>query len=398
MASLRNNPLSQLPEPSQDEKALSEQLSRVIKRLLLNEQGLSFSQFMSAALYTPALGYYANGRLKFGAQGDFITAPEVSPLFGQTVARQVAEVFSSISHPSVLELGAGSGALAESLLMALQQLHQVPNNYFILEPSAALQAVQRERLLHSLPSDLFERVCWLTTLPSQFDGVIVGNEVVDALPVDVIRLWPKDAEQAFVGWDEASQSFNWQWRHLVDAELQALANKVRESVGEVGAQGYQVEVCRLLTPWMQSLADCLRQGAIILIDYGYVQREYWSSARWMGSLRAHYRQRAHNNPFYYPGLQDLTAHVDFTALAYAGHAAGLTVAGFTTQSHFLLSLGITGLIDETANVVEHLRMAQQIKTLTMPDEMGENFKVMAFLKGLDMSLSGFALRDLRTSL
>jgi SAM-dependent MidA family methyltransferase len=366
--------------------------------LLLNEQGLSFSQFMSAALYTPALGYYANGRLKFGAQGDFITAPEVSPLFGQTLARQVAEVFSSISHPSVLELGAGSGALAESLLMALQHLHQVPNNYFILEPSAALQAVQRERLLHSLPNDLFERVRWLTTLPSQFDGVILGNEVVDALPVDVIRLWPKDAEQAFVGWDEASQSFNWQWRHLVDAELQALANKVRESVGEVGAQGYQVEVCRLLTPWMQSLADCLQQGAIILIDYGYVQREYWSGTRWMGSLRAHYRQRAHNNPFYYPGLQDLTAHVDFTALAYAGHAAGLTVSGFTTQSHFLLSLGITGLIDETANVVEHLRMAQQIKTLTMPDEMGENFKVMAFLKGLDLPLSGFALRDLRTSL
>lgn len=395
---MRKTGLAQLPEPEQEEKVVSNQLIQSIKRQLLHDEGLTFAQFMSAALYTPGLGYYANGRLKFGAQGDFVTAPELSPLFGQCVARQLAEVFSVLQCPSVLELGAGSGALAESVLLALAQSKQLPERYLILEPSAALQQQQRERLAQALPDDLLARVHWLSSLPQNFVGVIVGNEVADALPVEVIRLWPKDAEQAYVRWDEALQQFTWQWRHIVDADLQALANQVRECVGEVSEQGYQTEVCCLFKPWMQSLSDCLQQGAILLIDYGYVEREYWSSGRWMGSLRAHYRQRAHNNPFYYPGLQDLTAHVDFTALAYAGHAAGLSVAGFTTQSHFLLSLGITGLVDGAADVVNHLRLAQQIKTLTMPDEMGENFKVMAFLKALEIPLSGFVLRDLRTSL
>jgi SAM-dependent MidA family methyltransferase len=394
----RKTGLAQLPEPKLEEKSLSHQLVRSIKRQLLHDAGLSFAEFMSSALYTPELGYYANGRMKFGAQGDFVTAPELSPLFGQCVARQAAEIFAQLKNPSLLELGAGSGALAESVLLTLAKMNQLPESYLILEPSSALQQQQRERLEQKLPRDLLVRVQWLTTLPQNFVGVVVGNEVADALPVEVLRLWPKDAEQAYVCWDETQQSFDWQWRHIVDADLQALANKVRTSVGEVSAQGYQVEVCLLLRPWLQSLSDSLQQGAVLLIDYGYVQREYWSASRWMGSLRAHYRQRAHNNPFYYPGLQDLTAHVDFTALAHAGHAAGLSVAGFTTQSHFLLSLGITGMIDENADVMRHLQQAQQIKTLTMPDEMGENFKVMAFMKGLDLPLSGFVLRDMRTSL
>lgn len=395
---MRKTGLARLPEPDWEEKQVSNQLVQSIKRQLQHDEGLTFAQFMSAALYTPRLGYYANGRLKFGAQGDFVTAPEISPLFGQCVARQVAEIFALLERPSVLELGAGSGALAESMLLALAEIGQLPEAYLILEPSAALRQQQRERLTRSLPDNLLIRVQWLSSLPQDFVGVIVGNEVADALPVEVLKLWPKDAEQAFVCWDEGQQQFAWQWRHIVDTDLQALANRIRAAVGEVTEQGYQTEVCRLFRPWMQSLADSLQQGAILLIDYGYVEQEYWSSSRWMGSLRAHYRQRAHNNPFYYPGLQDLTAHVDFTALAYAGHDAGLLVAGFTTQGHFLLSLGITGLIAETVDVVQHLRFAQHIKTLTMPDEMGENFKVMAFLKNLEMPLSGFALRDMRTSL
>lgn len=395
---MRRTGLAQLPEPEWEEKQVSSQLIQSIKRQLLHDEGLTFAQFMSAALYTPGLGYYANGRLKFGVRGDFVTAPEISPLFGQCVARQVAEIFVHLERPSVLELGAGSGALAESMLLALTEMGQLPEAYLILEPSAALQQQQRERLTQSLSGNLLARVQWLSSLPQDFVGVIVGNEVADALPVEVLKLWPKDAEQAFVCWDEGQQQFAWQWRHIVDTDLQALANRIRTAVGDVTEQGYQTEVCRLFRPWMQSLADSLQQGAILLIDYGYVEREYWSSSRWMGSLRAHYRQRAHNNPFYYPGLQDLTAHVDFTALAYAGHDAGLLVAGFTTQGHFLLSLGITGLIAETVDVVQHLRFAQHIKTLTMPDEMGENFKVMAFLKNMEIPLSGFVLRDMRTSL
>lgn len=395
---LRKTLLAQLPEPNAAEKQLSAELTQLIKRQLCHDEGLTFAQFMAAALYTPSLGYYANAREKFGAQGDFVTAPEVSPLFGHCLALQAAEVLTQLSRPNLLELGAGSGALAESVLKALCAINVEFDRYFILEPSAALQQQQRLKLQLSLPSELFSRVHWLSSLPEDFVGVIMGNEVVDALPVEVIRLWPKDAEQAYVGWNEASQQFDWQWRHIVDAQLQLAANQVRGLVGEVSERGYQTEVCRLMTPWMHSLSDCLDQGAILLIDYGYVQREYWSSSRWMGSLRAHYRQRAHNHPFYYPGLQDLTAHVDFTALAYAGHAAGLSVAGFTTQSHFLLSLGITGLVDESSDMMTHLRMAQQIKTLTMPDEMGENFKVMAFLKAMEIPLSGFVLKDMRTSL
>jgi len=394
----RKTLLAQLPEPALEEMHMSTQLVQVIKRQLLDDEGLSFAKFMSAALYTPSLGYYANASVKFGREGDFITAPEISSLFGQCIARQVAEVLSQLEQPSVLELGAGSGALAESMLLALLAIESLPNRYYILEPSAALQQRQRQRLSQSLPSFLFEKVEWLSQLPVQLVGVIVGNEVADALPVEVIRLLPKDAEQGFVRWNDALQQFEWEWRHLVDVGLQHLANRIRQQVGEVSDQGYQTEVCSLLSPWMNSLADSLTQGAVILIDYGYVEREFWSSARWMGSLRAHYRQRAHNNPFFYPGLQDLTAHVNFSALAYAGYAAGFSVAGYTTQSHFLLSLGITGLVKDDEDIMTSLRLAQQIKTLTMPDEMGENFKVMAFLKGLEMSLTGFALRDLRTSL
>lgn len=391
--------IAQLSEPGLAEKQLADQLIKYL--LVLSDRGekLPFADFMSAALYTPNMGYYANGLHKFGAGGDFITAPELSPLFGQCIARQVVEINSALdSTAAILELGAGSGALAESILLYLSAIDAAPQSYFILEPSASLQQRQQERLQASLPADIFASVHWLSRLPENFVGVILGNEVVDALPVEVIRLLPNDAEQAFVRWDDAPSRFDWDWQPIVDVQLQEEANVIRQHVGEVSERGYQTEICRVLPAWVASLADCLQQGAILLIDYGYSEKEYYASRRWMGSLRAHYQQRAHNDPFWYPGLQDLTAHVNFTALAYAGFHAGLQVAGYNTQAHFLLALGITGLIDEAADVLESLRLAQQIKTLTMPDEMGENFKVMAFLKGMDLSLSGFALQDLRTSL
>jgi SAM-dependent MidA family methyltransferase len=209
---------------------------------------------------------------------------------------------------------------------------------------------------------------------------------------------PDDAQQAFVRWDEATERFDWDWQHIVQPELQASVNQLRSMVGEVSNRGYLTELRPVLPAWMASLSHTLRQGAILLIDYGYARREYYSPSRWMGSLRAHYQQRAHNDPFWFPGLQDLTAHVDFTALAEAGFAAGLTVAGYTTQSNFLLALGLLDLVDPHADVVTHLKLAQQIKTLTMPDEMGENFKAMAFTKDLDGRLTGFSLRDLRVGL
>jgi SAM-dependent MidA family methyltransferase len=390
--------LSTLPEPDSAQKALSQELVKHIKRHLTQGNGLSFSQFMELALYAPNLGYYANGLAKFGASGDFTTAPEISSLFGQCLARQLDELLRTLSDASVLELGAGSGVLACTILTTLAQLNRLPVSYAILEPSAALQERQRAYLSAHLPAFVFDRVVWLKQLPQNFVGVIVGNEVADALPVEVLRLLPNDAQQGYVVWDAQQASFVWDWREIVDAKLQDQANMIRSTVGDIPTQGYLAEVCQVLPAWMASLSESLQQGAILLIDYGYGSKEFFASRRWMGSLRAHYRHRAHNNPFWYPGLQDLTAHVNFTALAQAGFDAGLTVAGYTTQAHFLLALGITSLIDEDADVVTHLKLAQQIKTLTMPDEMGENFKAMVFLKEMVCPLTGFSLRDLRMSL
>jgi SAM-dependent MidA family methyltransferase len=390
--------IGQLPQPSDAQTALSLALTQRIKRSLHHDFGLSFAQFMEQVLYTPELGYYANGLEKFGAKGDFITAPEVSHLFGHCIGRQVAEVLMRLTDASVLELGAGSGALAEAMLLELAALDCLPVAYFILEPSAALQQRQKERLAAVLSDQLMQRVHWLHHLPEDFTGVIVGNEVVDALPVEVIRLMPDDAQQAFVCWDEAHSAFDWDWQHITDPNMQSVVNRMRSVVGEVSLRGYITELRPVLPAWMASLSDTLSAGAILFIDYGYSRHEYLTPIRWMGSLRAHYQQRAHNDPFCLVGLQDLTAHVDFTALAEAGFSAGLTVAGYTTQSNFLLALGLIDLIDPKADVVTHLKLAQQIKTLTMPDEMGENFKAMAFTKGIDGHLSGFSLRDLRTSL
>jgi SAM-dependent MidA family methyltransferase len=389
---------SALPVASQEEQALSTQLTQQIQRQLTRSGSMTFGAFMSAALYTPALGYYANGKAKFGATGDFITAPEVSPLFGGCLARQAAEILLKTHAGSLLELGAGSGALAISMLLAFEDMGILPEHYFILEPSAALQSLQRERLAQKLPESLFAKVQWVTELPRQLSGVILANEVMDALPVELIRLHPKDSEQAFVIWSEEKQSFVFDWQTLAEPSLQAVASRLLQHLGQVSPSGYSTEVSPFLFPWMQSLSDCLQEGGILLIDYGYSRQEYWSPQRWMGTLRAYYRQRVHQEVLWSPGLQDITASVDFTAVAEAGHAAGLTLAGFTTQANFLLSLGLLDLIDPQADVIAQLKIAQQVKTLTLPDEMGEIFKAIAFLKGIDGALTGFHLRDLRHQL
>lgn len=391
----RNN-INNLPKPSLEEQELSHQLSQHISRQINRLGQMTFAQFMSAVLYTPELGYYANGKIKFGAQGDFTTAPEVSPLFGACLARQSAEILLRLGSGDVLELGAGSGALAIAMLHAFENMGILPQKYLILEPSAGLQAQQKERLHAELPKHLWEKVEWLTTLPSAMTGVIVANEVIDALPVEVIRIHPKDSVQAFVRWSEEKQSFTFDWQTLADPQLQAITNQLHTHLGKhLSESGYLTEVSTLLFPWLSGLSECLQAGGILLTDYGYPRREYWSPQRWMGTLRAYYRQRVHQEVFWSPGLQDLTASVDFTAVAEAGHQAGLTLAGFTTQANFLLSLGLLDLVDADADVLAQLKLAQQIKTLTQPDEMGEIFKAMAFLKGVDGALTGFSLRDQR---
>jgi SAM-dependent MidA family methyltransferase len=271
--------------------------------------------------------------------------------------------------------------------------------YYILETSAGLQAQQKEQLALALPSMLFEKVSWITQLPQTMNGVMIANEVMDALPVEVLKLHANDSQHGYVVWSEQKKAFDWNWQTLAEPDLQKIANQLHHSLGNrIADSGYLTEISHLMHPWLASLADSLHQGAILLLDYGYSRREYWSPQRWMGTLRAHYRQRAHQDVFWYPGLQDLTASVDFTLVAQAGYAAGLNLAGFTTQANFLLSLGILDLVDPDADVITQLKIAQQIKTLTLPDEMGENFKAIAFLKGVAGGLTGFNLRDLRMQL
>jgi SAM-dependent MidA family methyltransferase len=339
---------------------------------------------MELALYAPGLGYYSAGARKFGAAGDFITAPELSPLFSRCLARQCAEVLGGMTGGSILELGAGSGVMAADMLLELQALGALPEEYLILEVSAELKERQHATLAAKAPA-LVSKVRWLEMLPERFTGVIVGNEVLDALPVERFR-------RAAVGYEEycvrcEGEGFAWATRPAGGQLATALAALEITLPAPLSA-GYESEICLGTGPLVSSLAACLARGALLLLDYGYPRAAYYHPERGMGTLMCHYRQRAHGDPFLYPGLQDITAHVDFTAVAEAGTGAGLELAGYTTQAHFLMALGIAGFADTD------MRAAQQVKLLTLPEEMGERFKAIGFTRGLDASLQGFALRDL----
>ncbi|MGH8371352.1 MAG: class I SAM-dependent methyltransferase, partial [Gammaproteobacteria bacterium] len=339
------------------------------------------------ALYAPGLGYYSAGARKFGAAGDFITAPELSPLFSRCLARQAVEVFDALGGGDILELGGGSGIMAADILSELARLERLPERYLILEVSADLRERQRETLHQKVPG-LLERVQWLDTVPESFTGLIVANEVLDALPVQRFR---RDAE----GWSEYTvtldgDAFNSGTR-AVGAELTTALTALEASLPSPLASGYSSELCLQLPGFMRALADTLERGAMLFVDYGYPRNAYYHADRSMGTLMCHYRQRAHDDPFLYPGLQDITAHVDFTAVAEAGVDNGLELAGYTTQAHLLLALGIAGQANNMAST-------REVKLLTLPEEMGERFKAIGFTKQIDEALTGFALRDLSHTL
>jgi SAM-dependent MidA family methyltransferase len=388
-----------LPAPDALARAHSERVAELIRREIHATGGqISFARYMELALYSPGLGYYSAGAQKFGEAGDFITAPELSPLFARCLARQCQEILSELHQADILELGAGSGVLAAELLQELEKLKYLPERYFVLELSADLRARQQQLLSEKIP-ELYERIVWLDGLPSHgFRGIVIANEVLDAMPVHRFQLDAQGMSECFVA--SQDNSFVWRTKPLSDPALRQriqIINAALETHGEIIKPGYQSEINLAAEAWLSSMAERLESGLILIIDYGFPQREYYHPDRNMGTLMCHYRHYAHPDPFILPGLQDITSHVDFTALAEAAYAAGLDISGYTTQAHFLIGCGLTQMTDNTTlpNTRQRLNAMQQIKKLTLPSEMGELFKVAAFTRGVEHALCGFSVKDLR---
>jgi SAM-dependent MidA family methyltransferase len=385
------HPTATLPAPGLEAAQHSARLVELIRRDIAAQGGwISFARYMEMALYAPGLGYYMAGAHKFGEPGDFITAPELSPLFGRTLARQVAEIMAS-SNPHILELGAGSGKLAADMLAELEQIGSLPDSYAILEVSADLrarqQALMRERLPH-----LLDRMHWLDALPEKFSGAIVANEVLDALPVHLVH-W-RDSAITERGVALSDNSFIWQERAISDAALLDAAQKIK------APDDYVSEICLAACGLINSLAQRLEQGAMLFTDYGFGAREFYHPQRSSGTLMCHYRHHAHDDPLFLPGLQDITAHVNFTGIAECGIDAGLELMGYTSQAFFLINCGITALLQDTSpeNLRDYLPLSAQLQKLTSPAEMGELFKVITLGKGIANPLRGFVRGDLTRSL
>jgi SAM-dependent MidA family methyltransferase len=385
-----------LPALSADEQRHSEAVAALIRTELVAAGGwLSFERFMELALYAPGLGYYSAGSWKLGSGGDFVTAPEVSELFGRCVAAQCAPVLRATGG-EILELGAGTGALAAAVLGALDAAGVLPERYAILEVSGDLAARQRARL-ELLAPRLRARVVWLERLPqTPLRGVMLANEVADALPVRRfglragtmqelgVALAPGGTLHAAAGPPDAA---------LTEA-CAALFGTPPHSLPD----GYTSEVNLRVGPWIATLAGCLEQGIVLLFDYGLPRTHYYHAQRVAGTLRCHFRQRAHDDPFVNLGVQDITAWVDFTRVAEAAARAGLEVSGFATQAAFLLALGLERAVAAAPDAVSRARLAGEARRLVMPEEMGEAFKVMALARGYQAPLEGFALQDLRRQL
>ncbi len=386
---------SELPEPDADTRAHAERVTAQLRDEIAAAGGaIPFARYMDLALHAPGLGYYSAGSAKLGAAGDFVTAPELSPLFARCLARQAREILAALGGGSIIEAGAGSGVMACELLAELERLDALPAQYAILELSADLRERQRALFTERIPH-LLSRIAWLDRLPSKgFTGLVIANELLDAMPVHRV-IAGRDAED-YVCWRDGR--FAWTEGPLSDAHLSLRVDTLFRELGrERFADGYRIEINLAMEAWIASVAAALERGAILLVDYGYARREYYHPERSGGTLMCHYRHRAHADPLILAGLQDITTHVDFTALAEAATAHGLAVSGYTTQAYFLLASGLQEIGATLADLptVERMQIAKQIRRLTLPGEMGEKFKAIALTRGLEIPLSGFSLRDER---
>jgi len=388
-----------LPQPDNESAVHSVQVIQAIRDALDQAGGwLPFSAYMEMALYAPGLGYYTAGRRKFGQQGDFVTAPETSALFGQCLALQCVELLQAMGGGDILEVGAGSGVMAVDVLTELQHQQCLPDHYYILELSADLRDRQQQRIEQALP-DLLERVHWLDALPEQFEGVVLANELLDAMPLERYRVLEQGFAIQGVVWDEPSSAFAWEERPA-SAEQATMLEQLVARLGHKPVTGYLLEVNERAVAWVSQLAASLTRGAAILIDYGASRNEFYHEQRFEGTLSCHYRHRSHDDPLILTGIQDITAYVEFSAVVEAAVDAGFTLAGYNTQTHFLIGCGLDEVISrgDPADTVAFLKMTQQAKMLTMPGEMGERFRVLGLSRNMDSQWRGFATQDLRSRL
>jgi SAM-dependent MidA family methyltransferase len=372
-------------EPSHEQRAISDRLGELIRSDIVAHGGwIPFDRYMQSVLYTPGLGYYAGGARKLGdsaSGGDFVTAPEISPLFAQALAAQIAELFDQVPA-RLLEFGAGSGALARELITALAVHGKAVERYSVVEVSAELAERQRAHL-HAHPVE------WLTAPPRGFEGVMIANEVLDVMPVQIFV--KRSGELMERGVSVKAGALDWGERPASEATRSAVA--AIESEQGALPDGFSSELGLAAAAWMRSAGDWLARGALLVIDYGFPRREYYHPQRLMGTLMCHFRHHAHADPLWMPGLNDVTAHVDFTAIADAAHGAGLDVLGYTTQAHFLLNCGLLncGLLDQLRSGNDP-RRASEVHRLLSEAEMGELFKVLAVGRRV-RQLRGFAHGD-----
>jgi SAM-dependent MidA family methyltransferase len=383
--------MNTLPTPSDEAQKHSQQLISLIQKTINNQNGwISFAEFMHLALYAPGLGYYSAGSQKFGDSknggGDFVTAPEISPLFAQTLSNQIMQVLN-LTHGNILELGAGTGKLAADILLTLAEKSSAPDKYYILEVSDHLRQVQLETLQKRLPQDLARRVEWLRELPASFNGVMIGNEVLDAIPVHIVHV--KEDGLYEHGIAVVAEEFAWQDKILNESSLLDVASKLNLP------EDYVTELCPAASGLIASLAHCLQQGIILMIDYGFSAREYYHPQRNQGTLMCHFQHYAHSEPLINVGLQDITAHVDFTSITHAGMSHGLALSGFCSQAQFLMNCGILELMSQVSphDMALYAPLAAAAQKLLSPAEMGDLFKVIAFSKNIDEPLIGFVSGD-----
>ena len=377
-----------VPEPDADARAHNARVYAAIVEAIDAARGfLPFDRYMQMALYAPGLGYYVAGTRKFGASGDFVTAPELTPLFGRTLAVQISAILAATPGREIVELGAGSGSLAAEILATLAASGAPPTRYRILEVSAELCERQRVAIGERAASQL-SSVEWIRDLPARIDGAVVMNEVLDAVPVRLVARRAGEWFERGVGHENGR--LVWRERPLQDAQLQSLAATRFPRVGD-----YVSEVNIAAEALVEDLGRRLAAGAMLVIDYGFPRAEYYLPERSEGTLMGHYRHRAHSDPFLWPGLSDITAHVDFTSIAEAGERAGLTVAGYTTQASFLVACGLLERLGDVASPqsLAYLREASAVQTLTSIDGMGERFKVLALARSDEIDWRGFSLSD-----
>ena len=389
---MQYEPSASLPEP---DKLSEEHSARVREHVCakIERAGgqISFADYMHEILYAPGLGYYSAGSSKFGPAGDFITAPEVSSIFGTILARQVAEVLQQIDGASILEFGAGSGKLAADMLESLQRLDALPSTYNILEVSADLRERQESYLRQRVP-DLVDRVAWLASPPTAMCGALVANEVLDALPVE--RFVRRDSGVMQVRVTVTNNGFEFV-EEAAPGKLRGSVAAIEEDLGARLPEGYVSEICLAVPGLIEDMSAALREGVAFVFDYGVPRREYYAAERNDGWLRCHFRHHAHNDPLILPGIQDLTAWVDFTAVAAAAVAAGFEIGGYSAQAQFLMAGGLDAEMGGFADLSleEQIELSRQVKTLTLPGEMGEHFKCIALQKGNVATPSGFSIAD-----